>query len=116
MMKSAMQRLPHIFTVKNSLSIQSTHGQAIPEPGNGAQAPLDAFARYLAKKVDAPYRANPTHMLLRGIWPTVISIASTAVPAAPRSAGGTPASSSECVREDTIHVGRCDAASLVADA
>src|SRR6267154_5750581 len=95
----------------NPLSVQSTHGQPKPEPGNGAQARLDALARYLTKKVDIPrcHRATCTDMLLRGIWSTTITTATTraSVPAAgPGSAGGSPAGSSECIREDTFHVAR----------
>src|SRR6266567_6921124 len=106
-----MQRLTHWPQVSrlkgNSLSVQSTHGQAKPEPCNGTQTRLDAFARYLAKKVDIPrrHRATCTDMLLRGIWSTTIPIAITraSVPAAPTpgSAGGTPAGGSECVRKAT---------------
>jgi hypothetical protein len=128
MMKdSAMQRLTHTSSrlKRYSLSVQPTHGQPKPEPGNGTQARLDALARYLAKKVDIPrcHRTTCTDMLLRGIWsttipiPTPTAITRVSVPAAaPGSAGGTPAGSSECVREDTSHVAGCDAAALVANA
>jgi hypothetical protein len=104
----------------NSLSVQSTHGQPKPEPSNGTQARLDAFASYLTKNVDIPrrHRATCTDMLLRGIWSTTITttITRASVPAGPGSTGGTPAGSSECVREDTFHVARCDTTALVADA
>lgn len=118
-----MQQLTHKFTIeRNSLSVQSTHGEPKTEPGNGAQARLDALARYLAKKVDTTrgHRATCTDMLLRGIWSTTIPIPipipRASVRPAPGSAGGTSSGGSECVREDTFHVARCDTAALVADA
>jgi len=96
----------------HSLSVQSTHGQPKPEPGNGAQASLDAFARYLAKKGDT----TCTHMVLRGIWSAAVAVARARGPAAPGSSAGTSTGGCECVREDTFHVGGCDATAMVADA
>jgi len=88
------------------LSVQSTHGQPKPEPGNGTQARLDALARYLAKKVDIT-RATCTDMLLRGIWSTaIITRVSVPAAAAAESVGGIPTGGSERVREDTINVAR----------
>ena len=104
----------------DSLSVQPTHGQPEPEPGDRAQARLDALPRHLAKQPPhshpssasasiRPSRRPSAHMLLRRIRPAseLVLVLVTV---------GAPAGCGECVGEYARHVGGRDAAALVADA
>ena len=120
---------------KDSLGVQPTHRQPESEPSDGAQARLDPLTRNLTKQADPTESTQigsdrgSTTDVLRGVGPAararifalirvvivvvvvVVAAASVAAAAACAAAGG-----SKRVGEDARHVGRGDAAALIADA
>ena len=116
------QWLP-VDDIFNSLGVQPTHGQPKPEPGDRAQARLDALTRELAKEAHATIMTAQTARFDRGGGPTDVlrcvrptTTAVVSVVVAVSGSGRALTGGGECVREDARHVGGGDAAALVADA